>query len=59
MCGVNTTNPSWFASYLNVRKQYIKITESVDTLKKRYQVWNATGLSARTVIVFVKYKQSP
>ena len=32
--GVNTTNLAWFASYLNSRKQYIKITESDDTLKK-------------------------
>ena len=32
-CG-NTTNLAWFASYLNGRKQYIKITESADTLKK-------------------------
>ena len=34
MYGVNTTNLTWFASYLNGRKQYIKITESADTLKK-------------------------
>ena len=34
MCGVNTTNLVWFASYLNGRKQYIKITESADTVKK-------------------------
>ena len=34
MDGVNTANVTWFASYLNARKQYIKITESADTLKK-------------------------
>ena len=34
MYGVNTTNLAWFASYLNGRKQYIKTTESADTLKK-------------------------
>ena len=34
MYGVNTTNLAWFASYLNGRKQYIKITESADTLRK-------------------------
>ena len=34
MCGVNTTNFVWLASYLNERKQYIKITESADTVKK-------------------------
>ena len=34
MYGVSTTNLTWFASYLNGRKQYIKITESADTLKK-------------------------
>ena len=32
--GVNITNPAWFASYLNGRKQYIKINESADTGKK-------------------------
>ena len=31
---VNTTNLDWFASYLNGRKLYIKITESADTMKK-------------------------
>ena len=34
MYSVNTTNLAWFASYLNGKKQYIKITESADTLKK-------------------------
>ena len=34
MYGVNTTNLTWFESYLNGRKQYIKITEFADTLKK-------------------------
>ena len=34
MYSVNTTNLAWFACYLNGRKQYIKITESADTLKK-------------------------
>ena len=34
MYGVNTTNLAWFASYLNGRKQYIKVTEPADTLKK-------------------------
>ena len=34
MCSVNTTNIAWFASYLNSRKQYIKITEYSDTSKK-------------------------
>ena len=34
MYGANTTNLAWFASYLNGRKQCIKITESADTLKK-------------------------
>ena len=34
MYGVNTTNLAWFDSYLSGRKQYIKITESADTLKK-------------------------
>ena len=31
---VNTRNLAWFASYLNGRKQYIKITESANTLQK-------------------------
>ena len=34
MYGVNTTNLAWFASYLNGRKQYEKITESADTVNK-------------------------
>ena len=34
MSGVNTKNLAWFASYLNGRKQYIKINESSDTVKK-------------------------
>ena len=34
MCGVNTTNLACFASYLNGKKQHIKITESAGTLKK-------------------------
>ena len=34
MYSVITTNLAWFASYLNGRKQYIKITKSADTLKK-------------------------
>ena len=34
MYGVNTTNLAWFASYLNDKKQYIKITESADTDEK-------------------------
>ena len=34
MYSVNTTNLAWFASHLNGKKQYIKITESADTLKK-------------------------
>ena len=34
MYGFNTTNLTWFTRYLNGRKQYIKITESADTLKK-------------------------
>ena len=32
--GVNTTNLAWFSSYLNGRKQHIKITEYTDTMKK-------------------------
>ena len=34
MHGVNTTNLAWFASSLNGRKQYKKIIESADTVKK-------------------------
>ena len=33
MYDVTTTNLAWFASYLNGRKKYIKITESADTVK--------------------------
>ena len=34
MYGVNTANLFWFNSYLNGRKQYIKITECADTVRK-------------------------
>ena len=34
MYGFNTTNLAWFVSYLNGRKQYVKLTESADTVKK-------------------------
>ena len=34
MYGVSTTNLAWIASYLNDQKKYIRITESVDTVKK-------------------------
>ena len=34
MYGVDTTNLAWFASHLNGRKQYLKIAESADTVKK-------------------------
>ena len=34
MYALNTANLAWFASYLNGRKQYIKITESADILKE-------------------------
>ena len=34
MYGFNTTNLAWFASYLNGRKQYVKLTEFADTVKK-------------------------
>ena len=33
MYGVNTMIYAWFANHLNSRKQYIMITESVDTMK--------------------------
>ena len=41
MYDINTTNLAWFASYLNGRKQYIKITEYANTVKKRYKVRSA------------------
>ena len=31
---VNSTNFAWFSSYLKVRKQYKKITECANTVKK-------------------------
>ena len=34
MSGVNSTNLAWFASHLNGRKQYIKITECANIVKK-------------------------
>ena len=53
---VNTTNLAWFASYLNGRKQYIKITESADTVKKDI---NFARLNTRTIIVFVLCNELP
>ena len=41
---VNTTNLARFASYLNGWKQYIKITESADTLKKYIKCGVPQGL---------------
>ena len=43
MYGVNTTNLPWFTSYLNGRKQYTKITESSDTVKKDIKCGVAQG----------------
>ena len=57
MYGVNTTNLAWFTSYLNGRKQYIKITEYAATVKKRYQAWHAAMLNTSNVI-FVACKRS-
>ena len=34
MYGVNTANLFWFNSYLNGRKQYIKVTECADIVRK-------------------------
>ena len=34
MYGVNTANLAWFASYLNGKKKYIKVTESADKVKR-------------------------
>ena len=34
MNGVKTTNLAWLASYLNGRKQYIKISECTDPVQK-------------------------
>ena len=54
MYGVNTMNLSWFVSYLNGRKQYIKITESADTLKKDIKCGVTQG-SILGLLLFLLY----
>ena len=54
MYGVNTMNLSWFASYLNGRKQYIKITESADTVKKDIKCGVTQG-SILGLLLFLLY----
>ena len=57
MYGVNTTNLAWFASYLNDKKQYIKITESADTEKKGIKCGVSQGLVLGPLL-FVVCKRS-
>ena len=54
MYGDNTTNLAWFSSYLNGRKQYIKITESADTLKKDIKC-GAPQCSILGLLLFLLY----
>ena len=54
MYGVNTTNLTWFACYLNGRKQYIKVTESADTLKKDIKCGVSQG-SILGLLLFLLY----
>ena len=54
MYGVNSTNLSWFSSYLNGRKQYIKITECADTVKKDIKCGVLQG-SILGLLLFVLY----
>ena len=53
--GVNTTNLAWFASYLNGRKQYIKINESADSVKKniKYEVPQGSILGQLLFLLYV------
>ena len=55
MYGVNTANLAWFTSYLNGRKQYIKISESADTLKKdiKYGVPQGSILGLLLFLLYV------
>ena len=51
-----TTNLAWFTSYLNGRKQYIKITESADTVRKDIKSGVPQG-SILALLLFLLYVQ--
>ena len=52
--GVNTTNLAWFIGQLNGRKQYIKITESTETVKKDIKCGVPQG-SILILLLFLLY----
>ena len=61
MYGVNSTNLSSSKSYLNGRKQYIKITECADTLKKyiKCRVLQGSILGPLLLLLYVNGLPSP
>ena len=59
MYGVNTANLAWFASYLNGKKKYIKVTESADTVKRDIKYGLSQGSILGDIIIFVVCKGSP
>ena len=53
--GVNTTNLAWIDSYLNDQEKYIRITESLDTVKKniRFRVPQGKVLGLLLLLLYV------
>ena len=58
MYGVNTMNFAWFVIYLNGRKQYIKITECANAVKKDFKSEAPQG-SIIGPLLFLLYIKNP
>ena len=60
MCGVNNImNLVWFCSYLNGRKQYIKIIESANTMKKDIKCGVPQGLILEPLLLLLHVNDLP
>ena len=59
MYGINTSNVACFGSYLNGKKQYIKITECGDTVKQDIKCGVPQGsiLGSLLFLLYVNYLQ--